>query len=371
MASLTDVAKVLDYRTLASVYSEAGRDNLALNTYFNMYTGGAREQFRNDEVEFVKLSRTKDPMPLNHRGSPARVVTPTGKDRAYLRMLNMYDVLELGMDTLQMLRNPDQWVLQDKGREEVAQQTTDLATRHSVAKQVFMAKYMSSQTIWIDGNGDILESSTGAVETIATGIPTQNIGQVPGAGFGITGDIIDAAWDVAGTKILTQLDKLNEAAEAQNSEPLRHIWIHRSNKFWLRQNTEILAMYSAGQDRLDNALSGDTFELNGYTFHFYGGTYTTTAAATGYYVPKAQAIITPDPGDGRWIMNADGLQLVPTQSGVMPTVEAALSNWTDVFGDFAYASVVDNPPRTQLFAGSNWLFGFKSPKSTFAPTVDF
>lgn len=370
MAGFTELEQLLDYRALTEVYSEYGRTAAGVNPLFDFYTRVPSRNFDMDEVEFIKLGTVKDPSQVNFRGNPARRRQPTGKARRALSMLNMFDVLNLKVDSLMFLREPDAWLLQQGGANEIAQQLEDMATAHRYLKWLWIAKNFTGSAVYIDANGDILESSTGAVVTIDNGLPAANQSQVDLSNFGGSGNAIAAAWDVAGTKLLTQLDVLNHTCvEYQNSEPLRHIWLHPTGKAWVRQNTEILAMYDAGQERLDRALMGETFEINGYTFHFYGGTYTATDGTNKPFIPLTKAIITPEPGP--WLAQGNGVQIVPKTVDVQPGEFVNFAGWDKHYGDFAYFQAEHNPPSVNCFAGTNWLWGFRNPASVFAPTVDF
>jgi len=367
MADLSEAAKILDYRTLGSIYQDASRATIANNPYFQMYGVGDGQNYDTDEVEFVKLSNVRDPAPMNSRNQAARVLAPTGKELRKLSMFNFFNVLQLSMGTFQFLRHPEQWVLQRKAEQEVTQQTEDFAKRHSLTKQLLQAKFMSAANVYIDlASGDVLESATGTYMTVATGIPSANLSQIALSSFGGSGNLIDKAWDDPTAKILDHLDLLNQCVEYQGSEPLRHIWLRSPNRKWIRNNDQILELYQAEGSRLDRAVSGDTFEIEGYTFHFYNGTYIDQTGAVNYFIPSTQAIITPDPGD--WIARGQGIQLVPRQVGI---VAQQLGEWDEVYGDFSYTYEEHNPPRLDLYTGSNWLFGLRNPASIFAPTVDF
>lgn len=403
MAELYDVQSILDYRVLTEGYVAWGRSG-APNPFFEFYTnmstpaeppdegeppltgeGGAAvtesadgstttapglPQYPTDQVEFIKLGRVKDPAPINFRGQPARVMQPTGKEKASLAMLNSFNVISLSMGVLQMLREPDQHILQQRGRTEISQQFEDFATKHRMLKQVYVAKNFLGGAVYFDGGGEILESSAGAEIVVETGVPAINQGQLDKADFGTgTGNIIALPWDNAAAKIFTQLDDLYEVTEYQNTEPLRHVWLHRSNRKWLRDNTEILAFYSAGQERLDRDLMSDTFELNGWMFHFYAGTYKAADGTTKPFIPKDKAIVTPDPG--QWLAQGVGLQLIPTSLDIQNSVQDVVSGWQEHWGDFAYTLADHNPASINMYMGFNWLFGFRNPASVFSPTVDF
>lgn len=354
---MKDLMTVLDYRSLGKMYQDASREAVQLNPLYNMYTAGTPEQFDTDEVEFIKIGYVKDQAPTNSRDGAARGMQLTGKSRRKLQMLNFFNVIKLNQNWLQMLRDPEAWRLQNKGaQQELDQQTADFATRHSITKQIYLSKSLTEQTIYIGENGKIYETDPSSGYTVSTGLPSGNISTV--------GGIIDKYWSDPSCAILDQLDLLTESAEIAGTEPLRHVWLYRKNKKWIRNNEQILDIYGAGQERLDNAVKGDTFEINGYTFHFYGGTYETATGSTGYFIPTTKAIVTPEPG--KWLMNGVGLQRVPTEVGI---VNQQNGTWTDVYGDGSYVFEDHNPPRLDFYAFSNWLFGLRNPASIYVPTV--
>lgn len=359
MANFSDLLTILDYRGLTELYQDFARQNAGPNPFWDFYTAGVPEKMKTDDVEFIKLSAVKDPAPINYRGQPARVLQPTGKDKRRLAMLGAFNEISLGFSVLQMMRHPEQWALQDRGREEIKQQIEDFASRHAVTKRVYLAKSLLTATIYIDANGDICESNPSSGHTISTGIPSGNLTTI--------GGIIDKLWSDRTAKILDHLDTIAVAAEDANTEPPRHVWFNTFNKKYLRSNDQILEQYDMGRERLDNALRGDTLEINNYTFHFYGGSYTNTSGSNAYYIPRDQVIITPDPGS--WYKQGEGLQLVPETFDPTTSLEGITDGWTDNYGDFAYALRNHNPPSARLYMGFNWLWGLRNPSSVYAPTV--
>lgn len=370
MAELTDVRTLLDYRTLTEIYEAYGREEAGPNPLFDFYTEGTPSQYDTDEVEFVKLSRVRDPAPVNYRGQPARVLQPTGKGKAYLSMLNAFDVISLGTSVLNMIRYPDQWALQDRGRVEIEQQMQDFSLRHTLTKFVYQAKFMQSGLVYIGGDGEILESSTGSAVEVPTGIPPENMGAIPKSSFGMgTGNIIDLEWDDPAALILDQLDEMDEATERRGGQPLRHIWMNRSNRKLIRNNAQIQSFYGDNTDVLSRDINQPTFEIENRVFHFYGGMYEAADGTFQPYISNDKAIITPEPGEGGWLAHGEGLQMVPTSLDIAGDMATALANWQDIYGDFSYVLNDHNPPAVKLYMGFNWLFGFRNPSSVFVPTI--
>lgn len=372
MAEYATLEEVLDYRTLVSRYSNFSRAKLDTNLFFKFYTPKDVRNYYQDQAEWITLGDIRDPAPLNKRNAPAHKVDPEGMGRASATVLHMFNSMNHGMDALLMLRDPENWVLQNRGKQVLDQQMEYFAARHSLTKMAYMSQAMTSQTIYIDANDNVRTSNPSSGYQVATGIANSHVGQIDLSNFGSSGNAIDVAWDDPAAKILNQLDYIRLANEYEGNEPLRHIWLYRQNKKWIRDNDQILEFFGAGQERLDRALMADEFEIDGWLFHFYGGTWTEATGGSGTrrpYISETKAVITPEVGD--WLMGGNGVQLVPATIDIVEMMPTAIGNWSEVFGDFSYVVPDHNPPSLTHYMGSNWMFALKNPDSIFVPTVDF
>jgi hypothetical protein len=380
MADFLELREVLDYRFLTTVYEEWGRENITPDPLFDYYVGNREaERFPTDLVEWVVISAIRTPAPLNLRDNPARMIAPTGKSERRSVMIHMFNQIQFGMGVLQMLREPDNWALQNKGLTEIRQQMQDLTTKQALTKRVVLATLLTGGVVYIDAGGNILQSSTNALWSISAGIPAANAGQLARSNFfpGGTGNIIATKWSDPTALMLDQLDELSDAAQRQRTPPPKHIWLFRPNKKWIRNNMQIQKLFNfeTGSSRLDNALKDDVFEVNNYVFHFMGTTYSPAAGGLDVpYIPANIALITPDVGP--WFLNGTGMELIPTTNIInvmngMATADQAMKDVEEQWGAFSYIQLVGNPGRANIFTGDNWLYGLKAPNVVFTPTVDF
>ena len=341
------------YREIASAVEN--------NPLVDFYSTGIKD-IKGDRFEFVYRSGMKDPAPGNLRGQPARVLQPTGLREDKVYMLHAFNEVSLSMDALQMLREPDNTYLQEKGKTEITRQFEDFGDRHKLFRALALAKTFSDGLVYLNGDGDILESSSGATVTVDFRVPASHKDQLSG--------IVDTAWDAAGAKILDDLDQIAIQAEVENAPPPKHVWIHPTSKRWLRTNTQILAFLQASPEKANRILAGSTIEdLGGYTWHFYGGTYTAQDGSTKPFLPETKAIITPDVGP--WLNARNGSELITQYEGIAADPIAALADVTEVFGDFAYVKLIDNPTKLVLRMGTNFVYVFANPNAVWMPTVDF
>lgn len=375
MADLGEL-QVLQYpEALTELYEALGIGEVTPNPLYDFYVGGRPVgQYGVDDVTLIKLNRTEDPAPINLRGQPARVLGPIGKGQARLNMLNVFNVLKLEVDTLRGIRNPADASLQVKGRQEIEYQLANFAARHVLLKHVYVAKSLTGGMVYFDGNGDVLESSSGSVIQVPTGIPSRNQGQVTRANLGGgSGDVFDLPWDNPAALILTQLDELNRRHEQiNNGRPLRVIWMGDHGRAWLRANEEVASHFSS-TDELYAATAGEAFRVDKYEFRFINRTYEAVDGTRQPYIPETKALITPQPTDGNWIIVGEGSQYVPNSIDVAKplTVDQAIAMWEEVYGDFAYLVADHNPLGLNMFMGFNMLFGFRNANEVFPVTVDF
>jgi len=394
MGTFNEIRQILDYRALGTIYEEFGR-NTSPNAMFDYYVGaatsaanaeamsiiedtgmardvpvissagnGSVERFDADTLEWVFVGRQKTQAPLSKRGSPARVLQPTGLDSRSMTLAHVFNELQLGMDSLRAIREPENWVLQRKGITEVNRQVSDFSTKHLVMRQVFLKQALTVGIVYLDKNGMIQENSTTPEITIDLGVPS---GHKTRLNYNGSGNLITADWDLPATDIIKQLDDIRVAAEEENVEPPKHIWLNAKNKGWIRENTNIKAYYT-GIRPVNEMFTGDTFELEGFVFHFVGGTYVDNTGTTQPFIPLKTAVITPDLG--RWFGNAVGLEYVPATLDIVGSTDEAINAMTEVYGDFAYSKLSHNPVYLSLFMGSNFMYYFRNPKSIWIAQVD-
>lgn len=326
---------------------------------------GTVERFDTDEVDYVFLTARKEAAPLNSRGQPARVATPSGGELRRHKMARTFNVLELQVEQFMNLRDPERHV-QDTGWRELNRQLNDQAQLDITTQQLWLKQlFFGPGAIYVDANGKILESSSGAAQTIATGLPATHRTDI---NLG-SGAIISASWAAAGTKIASQLYRIRDAAQREKAERPKWVFLNAINRELFLNNTQIQANYS-GIDRLDEALNQPVWRYQDWNFVFTDATYEAADGSTQPYIPVDKAAITPDL-DGRWFLNAVGLEWVPDSAFRGSDPIQLLNALRRVYGMFSYSKIVDNPVRLQVFLGNNFYYGFKNPKSVWVPTIVF
>ena len=379
MSGLYSVEDLLDPQYLSPFYSEIASANMN-NPFLQFYAGSGGIDNPGDIIEMTYFPANKTPVPLNKKGSPAKTQSLIGAQSYFHKPIHIFNELTLPLHSVMNMRAPDSQAVDPKGRAEIDRQFKAFVYRQNLARSVAISKAFANGVIYVDPDGVILESSSGAELTIDLQVPAGHKSQLDYNGGGA---IINTAGDNSAALILEDLRQIRVAAEEQNAEYPNHVWMHSTGLGWLRANTEIKAYIQGGgsPERTEyllngygasgtNGVNGVTFELGGYTWHFYDGTYTASDGTVKPLIPTTKAIITPDPNP-TWFRNYNGMEIVPTQVGVFGGFQEALNSVGEIYGDFAYATIGHNPPKISIFAGTNFLYAFANPNAVWMPTVDF
>lgn len=364
MATLYELDDVLHPQVITELYREE-TGKLFSHPLLDYY-GQQAKNYTGDRFEFAYREAMKQPAPASLRGQPARILQPTGLSPRQVYMLHAFNEVSLSLDALQMIRRPSDLTTQEKGREEIVRQMEDFGARHHVFRAVCLAKTLADGVIHFGPDGQVLESSSGATYSVDFGVPDSHKSQLdPGSG-----NIIDIAWDDPDARILDHLDAIRIQAEEENAEEPRHLWLHHSAKRWLRQNLQVQEYVSGASEAVDRVLRGTIVEdFNGWTWHFFSGTYRSATGTLVPYIPRTKVVITPDIGP--WLRAVNGSELLTGFEGIRSSVDGALQDVTEVFGDFAYVKLLDNPTKLVLRMGTNFVYAFANPNAVWMPTVDF
>lgn len=368
--------QLLDPRELSGSF-EATPSLMEYELTNTFYT--APRDVRSDQVEMIYYPAITQPAPLNARGAEARVLTPSGGTQRFHNLFHAFNQTPLPADALRALRNPDNFDLQEKGRLTVERINEELQTRMRLTKEAIIASIITTGRVNLDSGGNVLTPSVNA----DSGAVTDANNTVISADFGVAnshrgrlndssdGYLISQAelWSNSATKISRHLEALKYRASKRNVAKPTDIYVHSLAKNALRDNEEFRLWAVESNRAVEAVLRGEMIEdLWGFNWHFVGGTYQDASGTTRDLIPQTVAVIMPPPSQP-WIRAYRGLELVPSQVGVVSSVDEALNNLMEVFGEFQYASLEHNPARIDLFSGDNWSVNFADPDAIWMPTV--
>lgn len=366
------IRQILDPRILGASYSQTSISDAT--PFVDAFWQGNIEAIQDETYRSLYDPADTVPAKSNIPGAEAkRIAVGAALERTF-NAFYTFNEIALPGNVLTALRNPNVYELQVKGREEVTRIMNKFRRRHLRFKDVVLAKLLTTGKVYLGSDGQILESSSGAVQTVDAGVPSGNQGSV--------GGIVGAYWSTAGTNIFSQLDQIRDLAASLTVPLPTDIWINAVNFTSLRDNTgsSLVTYFSRNADLNNvvvrrngsgNIVSYDLADINGFNWHFIASYYTSSSGAATPSIPKTGAgsvVMTPPP-EGNWFARANGRTLVPNSLDAVADVDAALAELVYQDGPFFFAKLGHNPVQLSAFAGDKFFAGFNEPSAVFQLTA--
>lgn len=269
---------------------------------------------------------------------------------------------------LQVLREYERYDNADKAKRLVANNVKTLGTMLGNTRIIAAATSLCLGNIYIDGNGNVLPSSSGAVETYSQQIPAGNIGTITDENgnniFGATGK---GSWANPSTDIPLQLRILQETASIVHGYEPKIALYGRNIPSYLTQNDYVLDYLARtpGMQSVnlkDNTLP-DLFGFEWVPVWKTGFQLDTGTGFTGLASVWPANTVTFLPGredrDAWWSM-FEGSYQVPTTLNIQSDAQAAMNSLKTVFGAFGYAQVTIKPVSLSMVLGDTFFPAIKN-----------
>lgn len=310
-------------------------------------------------IEFNGQRQTARVSPAN---SPPR---PRGKltlgDKA-LVLLSATEEMEFDEELCNIFQDWESYSpQQDWAMRNVAYQGEGFRTLFENLETAAVLLSVANTVIYFDGEGNLLPSSSGAKLTVDQGVPAANKGQLGGL---LTGSFADSAFDIP--SFLTQ--KLKPRSLGDTNYPLE-VAVYGGNIPGYMKNNQFVKGIWDFQSEYAN---------------YYSETGRIKKGFMGFdWVPASEAYFVDSAGTAQFVFPADqitfmpaltkatytfyrGSKKVPTQFGPLPTGEAALKSFSEVFGRGRYAYIPMGGTYRIIDVGfTTFLPRFKVPGSVY------
>lgn len=320
-----------------------------------------------DAIKYYTVQGTRKTAMIAHRSSESQRRQLTGLQEKTAKAIFVHEHLFHDVDVLNNLRNENDPMRQELGRQEVQRQARESRQLIDNTRAAAIASALLRGKINYTVGQGIL--GTGGTE-IDFGIPAGNLNQLDVLGDGA---IIDVSWDTATASIVTQVQKLKNAALRKTGYPLRHAFVgddilghlltNNEVKEFLKANTQLAAGFTART--IPDGFLGLTWHQAGeFFFEDPDGDYVTPLADDGI-------VFTPDPSPDWWDV-IEGTYEVPTDlGGVAADAVGALNQFATVSGRFNYARISADPSGIKHNYGDTFLPVIKVPNAMFIADVVF
>ena len=258
---------------------------------------------------------------------------------------------------------------QKRGAEIVGKKIQEFTQRFINLRRAAWFSALSLGAIYLDGDGNLLPSSSGAVVSIDFSVPSGNKAQLDWDGGGA---IIGASWATAATDIIGDLRELKLASIALTGYKLKYALYGSNIPGYFAANTtlkEYLARNASGNASLlkgevPNGLMGlEWIDAQHAFFEDQDGT-------NQFYWGGNTIVFMPDPVDLGWWGLIEGSYNVPSDVGKLHAdAMAALNALRETYGMFGYAKVGHDPVGITQYGGDTFLPVISVPNSVFIADV--
>lgn len=338
-----------------------------------MFTVGAEDKVIGDSVKFNRTYGTRKTARVVKYGAPPRHRELQDEDLVEVKMISFGEERQFRPYELQVLREYESTQNGDMAKRLVANNIKTLATMFGNSRIVAVATTLNKGNIYVDSDGNLLPSSSGAAVTISQQISSNNIGTIVAADstniFGATGA---GSWANNATDIPLQLRRLKESAgQAHWYEP--RIALYGKNiPSYIQQNNFVLDYMARTPGLQGTNLKDNTIpDLFGFT-----------------WIPAWMASYTKDDGTKTSLWNADGITFMPDQSdagavwsmfegsnlvprnlNLIASYESALNDLEMVWGSYGYGQLTHKPVSMCVVMGDTFLPAVKLPDTVYIADV--
>ncbi len=253
---------------------------------------------------------------------------------------------------------------QKLGRDEIARQVGLFNTLFENLRLATVYSVFRDGHIYFDGDGNLLNSSAGAVLDVDMQISDDNKDQLNG--------IITASWATAGTSIHTHITNLKIRARQLTGYRLTDAFYGKRVLDLFLGNTKLAALINRNAT-LQAAFAGGEIPdgFLGLKWHpAYESFFEDNDGTNQEFIDGDQIVFTPTPSPEWWEV-IDGTYPVPRNIGNLAgDATGALANVMEVAGKFSYGLVTEDPVGIKHVAGDTFLPVLKVPDAIFlADTV--
>lgn len=322
------------------------------------------DQFLGDSARFVQYKATRKTARRTQYGAPAirRELLPI--EERDLKLIHSFEEKHISVLTYQRLREYENYNVQRMGQMELERQMVEFARIFANLRIAATQQVLANAAFFFDAAGNLLPTSSGAVESISYGISASHQNQLAG--------IIAASWATATTDIPLHLRQIKKQARRDTGYELKYAFYGENLPSYLTANNFVKDYLSrnypfAQKEFLENAEIPQG--LFGFTWVPVYQTFFEDNASVNQSIFGVDAVtFTPEP-NAEWWQQAEGSYQVPTSYNPVQDLASGANSFSTVFGPFAWARPIDNPPTATMFQGDTFLPHLRVPDAIFQADV--
>jgi len=317
---------------------------------------------------YFKVTSTRQVAQAVMYGSPSKAVKMAGVSKVPVTLLHAYEHFDHDPNLVAVLKSTDD-TIQQMGAQEVGRQAGEFTKRFLNLRKAAWYCALSKGKIYLDDEGNLLNSSKGAAIIIDFGVPDGNKNQLNALG---KGDIITASWATATTDIPLQIAGIQQASAQLTGYRITTAYYGKNIPSYIAKNTamkEFLKMNPGSNQAVRRGEIPDGF-INLQWREAYSAFYADKSNVAQQLWDDDMVVFTPDDTDSGWWGFLQGSYGVPTNIGqIYGDAMAALNSVRTVFGMFGYAAITHDPVGICQYGGDTMLPVIAVPKAIFIADV--
>jgi hypothetical protein len=276
---------------------------------------------------------------------------------------------------LTMLRDYESYDNGMKAKRLVANNVQTMATLFQNARIVAVATTLARGNVYVDSDGNLLPTSSGASETYSHQISsTNNIGSIlDGASAGIFGATGGGSWANNSTNIPLQLRRLQEHAAQQHGYIPRVALYGKNVVEYLSQNDYVLDYMARTPGLQSVGLKDNTIPSGLFGFDWqptWMASYDKDDGTKTALWPSDGVTFMPGPEDqGAFWSMFEGSYEVPTSLNLMTDATSALNSLKTVYGMGGYGQVTIKPVMVSTVLFDTFWPAVKLPEALYIADV--
>lgn len=340
-----------------------------------LFTVRAMDRVIGNTVKFNRIYGTRQTARVIKYGAAPRHRELQKEELIEAKFLSLGEERIFDPLILTLLRDYERYDNSQKAMRLVANNVQTMGTLFGNARILAVSNSLSLGNIYVDKDGNLLPTSSGATETYSQQIPAGNIGTVlDAAGVGIFGATGGGSWAVNSTDIPLQLRRLQEfAAQTHGYEPVIALY-GKNVPSYMTQNDYVLDYLARNPTMQTEWLKDNTIPdgLFGFTWvPVWKASYTKDDNSTKVSLWPANGVtFIPGESDAAafWSM-FEGSMEVPTTINVLSDAIAALNSLRTVFGGYGYGQVSTKPVAVSAIMGDTFFPAMKIPEAVYPADV--
>ncbi len=335
-----------------------------------LFTVAAGDRVLGNSVKFHRIYGTRKTARVVKYGAPPRHRELQQEELVEAKFIHVGEERIFDPLILALLRDYESYDNANKAKRLVANNVQTMGTLFGNARIVSVATSLAYGAVYVDAQGNLLPTSSGAAETYSQQISSNNIGTVlDSSSVGIFGATGGGSWANSGTDIPLQLRRLQEHASLQHGyEPTIALY-GKNIPSYLTQNDYVLDYLARNPSMQTTWLKDNTIPdgLFGMTWvPTWKSSFTKDDDTKVSLWPADRVTFMPGQADaGSYWSLFEGSYEVPTTIDLLSDAAAALRSLKTVYGAFGYGVVSHKPVAVSTIMYDTFFPAVKLPDTLY------